>query len=195
MGKSVVETINDIGKRRVFDRMQNHHFWLVDVSPTLFPPFFVLGAPLYGFNSMTMPEITLELQDVPQLNSFWAQHVYSGGSVGSITLTRGVQFFDSSFYDWVIGKAVKGLDVPYRNLLMIHYMGADIRMLTGLGNAGLGLEGTFETLNVPGRAWLLFHCLPTRYKAGGDFDATNADVSIMEIDVQPLAIQEIVLGV
>jgi hypothetical protein len=33
-----------------------------------------------------------------------------------------------------------------------------------------------------------------RYKAGSDFDANSADVSMMELEMQPHAVEEIVLG-
>jgi hypothetical protein len=44
------------------------------------------------------------------------------------------------------------------------------------------------------RAWLLQGCLPTRYKAGTDFDATSADVSIMELELSVESFQEYALS-
>lgn len=49
-------------------------------------------------------------------------------------------------------------------------------------------------VRLPARAWLLHGCLPTRYKAGSDFDATSGDVSIMELEIQPESFTEISLG-
>jgi phage tail-like protein len=55
--------------------------------------------------------------------------------------------------------------------------------------------GPFEIYpKIPARAWLLKGCLPTRYKAGTDFDATSGQVSIMELDVAPESIEEISLS-
>lgn len=85
--------------------------------------------------------------------------------------------------------------------------------LAGLGIAGLvtgalagtsvgaaiagGLVGVgpfqFAT-RVPGRAWLLNNCLPTRYKSGSDFDAKNAEISLQELEVLPESISEFSLG-
>ena len=48
--------------------------------------------------------------------------------------------------------------------------------------------------HVPARAWMLYDCVPTRFKSGGDFDAKNGDVSIAELDIQPEMIEEISLG-
>lgn len=48
--------------------------------------------------------------------------------------------------------------------------------------------------HVPARAWMLYDCIPTRFKSGGDFDAKNGDVSIAELDIQPEMIEEISLS-
>ncbi len=49
-------------------------------------------------------------------------------------------------------------------------------------------------VRLPARAWLLQGCLPTKYKAGGDFEATSADVSIMELELAVESFQEFALG-
>jgi phage tail-like protein len=38
-------------------------------------------------------------------------------------------------------------------------------------------------LAVPGRAYMLFDCLPVRYKAAGDFDANSVGISLEELDL------------
>jgi len=48
--------------------------------------------------------------------------------------------------------------------------------------------------HVPARAWMLYDCIPTRFKSGGDFDAKAGDVSIAELDIQPEMIEEISLS-
>ena len=37
---------------------------------------------------------------------------------------------------------------------------------------------------------MLYNCLPIRYKAGSDFDATSSAVSIQELEIQPEHIVE-----
>ena len=37
--------------------------------------------------------------------------------------------------------------------------------------------------SIPGKVYVLFDCLPTRYKVGSDFDASTSAVSIEEIDL------------
>lgn len=69
---------------------------------------------------------------------------------------------------------------------------AQAAALVGLAVSPLG---PFELYpKVPARAWLLRGCLPVRYKAGSDFDATSGQVSIMELDVQPEQVEEISLA-
>lgn len=63
------------------------------------------------------------------------------------------------------------------------------------GAAMVGL-GPFQfATRIPARAWLLHNCLPTRYKAGSDFDASTASISLQELEVQPEHIEEFSLGI
>jgi hypothetical protein len=48
-----------------------------------------------------------------------------------------------------------------------------------------------ESERTVARAWLLWDCKPTRYRPTQDFDATAGDVSIAELEVQPVAVTEI----
>lgn len=100
-----------------------------------------------------------------------------------------------------------------RNLLLVHFMarvpfvaGQGTALNTGqsrIGSQG-GLTGAllesllpapFEGgIRIPARAWLLKGCVPTKYKAGSDFDATDSNVSVMELTVAPTKIEEINLG-
>jgi hypothetical protein len=55
--------------------------------------------------------------------------------------------------------------------------------------------GPFEfAARVPAKAWKLGGCLPTRYKAGSDFEATSSEISITELDVEPEALEEFSLS-
>lgn len=177
-----------MARTQLEDMLQNHRFWLLDILPTGAYPFFVLGSPLYGFSAITSPEIELQTREIKQVNSMWNGHVYEGGSAGEITLSRGARGNDSTFYDWV-KRAIDGFDKPNRTLLLIHYtrVAIDTPILPS------PIDSFQSALRLPGRAWVLWDCLPTRYKSGSDFDATSADVSIMELSIHPHFIQEIVL--
>lgn len=58
-----------------------------------------------------------------------------------------------------------------------------------------GSVGPFEfATRLPAKAWMLYGCLPTRYKGGSDFDAMSADISMMELELALEAFDEISLA-
>jgi phage tail-like protein len=173
---------------RINDLLQTHRFWLIDVVPSSVIPFFVLGSPLYGFSGISAPSIELSTRDVRQMNSMWTDTVYEGGSAGSITLSRGVRANDNSFFEWV-KRAMRGGDQVHRTLMLIHYTG----MAAETPDLPVPLDAWEGVVSVPGRLWMLWKCLPVMYKSGSDFDAKSGDISIMEIEIKPRAIEEIVL--
>lgn len=64
----------------------------------------------------------------------------------------------------------------------------------GVAAAAFGV-GPFQfATRVPAKAWLLRNCIPVRYRSGSDFDASNAQVSLQELEVQPEQIDEFSLG-
>jgi len=71
-------------------------------------------------------------------------------------------------------------------------VGAASSALTAGGNVGFGM--TEFAPRLPAKAWMLYGCLPTRYKVGGDFDAKSSDISIQELDVQYEYFDEIALS-
>lgn len=191
-----------MARSRFLDQLQSYAFHLADVTPSLAPPFYTLGmgAPV-SFSSCSMPEITLEVESFRQLNSMYQTHIISGASVGSISFSRGVLSVDSSFYRW-INRSIVGSDRVHRDLCLLHasslaplhQIGSDYK--TGNGRpapnsvktgADAGLYGMFRVL---GKGFILHNCVPTRYKAGGDLDATSGDVSVAELDIQPEYITE-----
>ena len=207
---------------RLLDYMQNYPFWLLDVSPTTDPPFFVL-LPILGFQSITAPEMTAEMHEITPGNSHFKEHKILRASVNSITLSRGAQFWDADYWRW-IHNAVIGKKKMRRDLMLIHYTsyapatygsgalgtvleaGSSAALGVGGGIAmasidvlsslafGLGIDVSENAPRIPGRLWSLRDCLPTRYKVASDFDATSADVSLMELEVQPKYFEEISLA-
>jgi len=181
-----------MSRNRFADFLQDHRFWLVDISPSGAFPFLVLGAPFLGFKSITSPEYTFEVEKIKQLNSMFKTPVYAGGEVSTITLTRGCRGFDNSMWEWTY-RAMKGYDVPYRNLLLIQYSNI------GAGANGDYAEGVIPStaweagMFLPARAWILWHCIPGRYKSASDFDASSGQVSISEMDIEVSGMSEFTL--
>jgi hypothetical protein len=193
-----------VARNIIADLLQNHRFWLLDLVPSATYPFFVLGSPAYGFQACSMPEFTFETREVKQLNSMLKRTVYEGGGWGTVTLTRGVRCTDDTFYEWV-RRAIDGLDTIDRHLLLVQFapaslVGGNSSILDALpaiqaglgavGNPSAAIMGAFAgamdsgyMANVPGKAWLLWGCVPVRYKPGSDLDATDAGISLMELEL------------
>jgi hypothetical protein len=75
--------------------------------------------------------------------------------------------------------------------------------IAGAAAAGLGIGsvatggsiGPFEFApRLPAKAWMLYGCMPSRYKAGSDFDASSSEISIMELELAVEAFDEISLS-
>jgi len=64
----------------------------------------------------------------------------------------------------------------------------------GLSAAGKPL-GPFEVApRIPAKAWVLYGCVPSRYKPAGDFDATDSGISIQELEIAVESWDELSLG-
>jgi len=184
-----------MSRSRLADFMQSYRFWLFDAVPSLSPPFFVLGAPFFGFSTISSPEYTADVDDIKQINSMFKAHAYSGGAASPLTLTRGVRGFDDSMWRWM-HRAIKGTDVVSRHLVLLHFTGINVKLGSlGVGGVDLPVDIGVDLPSeiggfVPGKAWVLFDCIPTRYKGASDFDATDGSVSLSELDIQPGAFTE-----
>ena len=147
-----------MARKRILDFMQSHRFWLFDVIPSLSPPFYVLGTPFLGFSSITAPEYTADVDEIKQVNSMFKKHTYSGGSVGSITLTRGVRGFDDTMWQWM-HRALTGMEVTNKHLLLLHF--TSIKALENPFPSPVeGISMPVEHgIFIPGKAYLLWDCL------------------------------------
>lgn len=120
----------------ISDYLQVFPFWLMDLGPidTVALPILT---PLFGFNTISAPEMTMETQDIPEGNWYFDRKVIKRGSISNVTLTQGVTFFNSDFYRWMVAgvtgdsAAVNSSSfIPFlqvggptyrRNLLLIQY--------------------------------------------------------------------------
>jgi hypothetical protein len=61
---------------------------------------------------------------------------------------------------------------------------ASIGLAAGTAAAG-GRLGPFEfAARIPAKAWMLYGCVPVRYKPGSDFEASDGSVSVAELDIE-----------
>lgn len=197
----------------MLDYMQSHQFWLLDVDPNLNPPFLVFN-PTMGFSACSGVQIEMQTEEYAPINALAPVHLPGRSRPGEITLSRGARFFDTDFYRW-LDRATRGVDDFRRNLLLIQLMGASLDTAKAFGAGGpsagrllaaggtsLGVAGGAallsalpfkDTTRVPGRAWILYDTIPTQYTAGA-LDATDGEVTIMELTVQPRVVVEVALG-
>ena len=153
------------------DFLQAFPFWLVDVAPMEGISFPIL-TPLFGFKSITAPEINVDIKEIKEGNYFFSRKVATGGSASNVILTRGTSFYDSDFWRWiratllgdtrVLGvsnpvpssgalRAQIGGPTPRRVLLLIHYFSRN-PFGTGAAGTAVGLAGTAALAGVVGAA-------------------------------------------
>ena len=132
-----------------------------------------------GYSNMSMPEITVETQDVNQATAQAPTKIILGASIGSITLSRAVYLLDDDFYQWVRmavqGKTYKGM---FRRDLLMIWFSERVRL---------------GPLPAPLKAFLLVDVIPLSYKPGSDFDPSSSAVSLQELVLFPADYQEVSL--
>lgn len=205
-----------MAQRRFLDLLQVYPFWVFDASGFNGNPLFSIFDPFLGFSSVSSPSINVELKEIQPGNWEYKRRAVLHADVGPITLARGARFWDSDFYNW-ISNAIAGKQPVRRNLVIVHFLG--YRLIRAVGTIGKtagelrvqerqGVQSAVQAevaLNatgmagapldrIPARAWWCANCIPTSYKAGGDFDANTSDVSIMELEVQPEYVHEMTVS-
>jgi len=75
-------------------------------------------------------------------------------------------------------------------------LGAAAAIGTSIGFSATGKPlGPFEFApRIPAKAWMLYGCVPSRYKSAGDFDATDGAISIQELEIAVESWDELNLG-
>lgn len=186
-----------MSRLRFLDLLQVYPFWVFDASGFAGNPLLSVLDPVLGFSACTTPEVTIEHREIQPGNWEYKRRVVKTADVGSITMSRGARFYDSDFYIW-LNNAIKGRQPIRRNLVLIHFFGyRPLRQAFRRDVSDqLPDELAFMSLvtRLPARAWHLAACLPQRYKAGGDFDASAGDVSIQELEVQPEHVDEMTIA-
>jgi phage tail-like protein len=122
-----------------------------------------------GFNSVTIPELSMEATEYREGTSVYTKKFAGIPSFDSVTLTKGVTQDDTDFYKWANRAAGGG---EYRADLQIMHFNRDDAYGANLVQAGGAT-----------RAYVCYECVPTRLKLTADMDATGSDVSIAELEL------------
>lgn len=122
--------------------------------------------PLFGFSSMTAPEIVAETKEITEGNWYFKKKVIKGAEVTPMLMERGVTWYDSDFWRWMLAALSGDLSnsklgigpvslkigglTPRRTMLLVQFMtrlpiklpdGSDILIQTALKAAGTALAG------------------------------------------------------
>ena len=151
------------------DPMLVHNFALIEVpAATLLPLAFPLktaqsaiaNGNFVGFQSMTVPEMTMEMKTIKEGNNPYVHQVPLGfQSGGNITLAMAVFPLNIDMFIWW-QQVITGSFAPRRNMLLVHTR----------GDKGL-----------PARMLSCSNCIPVSWKPASDFDATTTAVSMETI--------------
>lgn len=151
------------------DPLMTHNFALIEVpAPTLLPLAFPLktaqsaiaNGNFVGFQSMTVPELQMEMKSVKEGNNPYVHQVPLGfQNGGNVVLSMAVFPLNIDMYLWW-KQVVSGLFAPRRHMMLTH-----TRLDKGL----------------PARMLLCSNCIPVAWKPASDFNASESAVSIESI--------------
>lgn len=171
------------------DPMMACNFALIEVPvPGLIPlafPYKTVRSALsngnfVGFQSMTVPELSLETKEIRQGNWPFLKRVPMGfSSGGAVTLNHAVLRLATDMSLWWL-QALNGIFAPRRHMLLVH---------TRLDRA------------LPARILSCENCIPTAWKPASDFDAFASQVSTESltfwcenIGIIPLPLSDVLPG-
>lgn len=129
-----------------------------------------LGGPQAGFQSVTVPEISLETVEYREGQHMWTKKLPGIPSTDTITLQRGVVRRDAHFFNWMM-TVVLGNGSFRAAVLIKHYS------RTALDGSRISVDA------VPSRIYRVFQAFPVRCKLAADFDASASEVSVAELEL------------
>ena len=157
------------------DYLQNFRFHVTNLAQDGLRP---LADNQAGFNSVTIPEISADMVEYREGLFKYTRKFQGVPTVSSITLSRGVALTDTMFFDWIMCGLNGG---EYRTDIEIR----NYARLQTTDQTQTDIWATPDRLPTTGyRAVKCYECVPTRVKAMADLDATAADVSLAEVDLE-----------
>lgn len=188
------------------DYLQVHRFHLLDIPDSVLGALagdvFLTSIPSWaGFSSVSIPEVSIEHEEVREGNLEHPFKFVKGVGFGNVVMRKGMTWYDSDFWTWVV-KAVAGFYPPRKNFLLMQF--------APVARAGSGAnelaKGFFENTRLQenpevltgqnlsvAKAWWLEGCLPVSYKAGSDLDANSGAISVTEMAMHPQYVNEILM--
>lgn len=149
----------------LLDPLMTHNFALIEVpAATLLPLAFPLktaqsaiaNGNFVGFESMTVPEMSMEMKIIKEGNNPYVHQVPMGyQSGGNVTLTMAVFPLNIDMYTWW-QQVVTGSFAPRRHMILTH---------------------TRPDKGLPARMLICSNCIPISWKAASDFSAATGEVS------------------
>lgn len=119
-----------------------------------------------GFQSVTLPEISVDAVEYREGNAAWTSKFPGIPTVSEATLMRGVVKGDTLFFDWILD-VIQGN--TYRvDLDVLHYRRDED-------------PSSSDPANV--RGYKFFNCFAIRSKSAADMDATASEVALAELDI------------
>ena len=127
-----------------------------------------------GFQSVTLPEISADVVEYREGIFKYTKKFQGLPTVSSMTLMRGIALGDTTFFEWIMG----GLNgTEYRCNLEVRQFARSSTRSTTQTQVDYDSITNFRSLKA-------YECVPTRVKGMADLDATSADVSMAEVDIE-----------
>ena len=188
------------------DYLQVHRFHLLDIPDSVLGALtgdvFLTSLPAWaGFSFVSIPEVALEHEEVREGNLEYPFKFVKGVSFGNVTMRKGMTWYDSDFWTWVV-KAGVGFYPVRKNFLLMQFApaplaGSPANELANGYYENTRIQETPEELTgqrlTVAKAWWLEGCLPVSYKAGSDLDANSGAISVTEMTMHPQYVNEILM--
>jgi phage tail-like protein len=129
-----------------------------------------LGSGQAGFQSVTVPEISLDTVEYREGQHMWTKKLPGIPSTDTITLRRGVVRRDAKFFNWMM-TVVLGQGSFRAELLIKHYS------RSALDGSRIAVDA------IPARIYQVSQAFPVRCKLAADFDASAGEVSVAELEL------------